>query len=130
MFSSWNPFRKDPKELVRKWKANIRSEVRRTDREMALLVLEQRKAAKSIKEAAGRNDMASARVSTCPTPYGRLCDPDAAGEACVRSTGADAPPRRLFPHWRCLPAPLRRFWPVRLCASAPACPASLPTRPA
>jgi hypothetical protein len=62
--SSWNPFkREDPKELVRKWKASLRSEVRGTEREMASLILEQKKAAKAIKEAAKRNDMGSAKAS-------------------------------------------------------------------
>jgi len=61
--SSWNPFKKeDPKELVRKWKANIRTEIRNTDREINYLIKEQKKAAVAIKDAAKRNDMVSARV--------------------------------------------------------------------
>lgn len=61
--TSWNPFRKeDPRELVSKWKASIRKEIRTTEREMNSLILEQKKAAKMIKEAAKRNDMASAKV--------------------------------------------------------------------
>jgi hypothetical protein len=61
--SSINPFRKeDPKELVRKWKASIRADVRSTEREMASLISAQKNAAKSIKEAASRNDMVSAKV--------------------------------------------------------------------
>ena len=63
--SNWNPFRKeDPKELVRKWKASIRKEIRSTEREMNSLVLEQKKAAVAIKDAAKRNDMQSAKAST------------------------------------------------------------------
>lgn len=61
--SSWNPFHKeDPKELVRKWKASLRSEIRRTEREINALVLEQKKAAGMVKDAAKRNDMKSAKV--------------------------------------------------------------------
>lgn len=63
--SSWNPFSKqDPKELVRKWKSTIRSEIRRTEREINSLILEQKKASAMIKDAAKRNDMASAKVFT------------------------------------------------------------------
>lgn len=88
--SSMNPFRKeDPKELVRKWKTSIRAEVRSTEREMTSLIAEQKKAAVAIKEAAGRNDMVSAKVSRpphyppthFPPPRRRfhsfLCPPDA-----------------------------------------------------
>ena len=62
--SSWNPFKKeDPKELVRKWKSSIRSQIRNTEREMTSLVLEQKKAASQIKECAKRDDMVSAKVN-------------------------------------------------------------------
>jgi len=63
--SSWNPFKKeDPKELVRKWKGQIRTDMRSTDREIQSLLMEQKKAATAIKEAAKRNDMVSAKVRT------------------------------------------------------------------
>jgi hypothetical protein len=66
--SSWNPFKKeDPKELVRKWKGSIRSQIRSTEREMNSLVLEQKKAAAQIKECAKRNDMVSAKVRNITT---------------------------------------------------------------
>lgn len=62
--SKWNPLKKeDPKELVRKWKGSIRSEIRNTEREINSLVLEQKKAAVQIKECAKRNDMISAKVN-------------------------------------------------------------------
>ncbi|KAG7673421.1 hypothetical protein Ndes2526B_g03135 [Nannochloris sp. 'desiccata'] len=61
--SKWNPLKKeDPKELVRKWKGSIRSEIRNTEREINSLVLEQKKAAVQIKECAKRNDMISAKL--------------------------------------------------------------------
>lgn len=66
MFANgWNIFKKeDPKELVRKWKSNIRTEIRSTDREINSLVQEQKKAAVAIKEAAKRNDMVTAKASS------------------------------------------------------------------
>ena len=61
--SGWSIFRReDPKELVRKWKGTLRTEIRRIDREMNSLLLEQKKAKSLIKEAAKRGDMASAKL--------------------------------------------------------------------
>lgn len=59
----WLPFvKQDPRELVRKWRAEIRKQKRSIDKDMRDLTLEQKKAEKSIKEAAQRNDIQSARV--------------------------------------------------------------------
>lgn len=61
--SGWSIFRReDPKELVRKWKGTLRTEIRRIDREMNSLVLEQKKAKSMVKEAAKRGDVASAKL--------------------------------------------------------------------
>eukprot|EP00890_Picochlorum_soloecismus_P003505 jgi/Picsp_1/4155/NSC_01664-R1_subunit of the escrt-iii complex len=53
--------RKDPKEVVRKCRAEIRAQKRDIDRNISNLTLEQRKAERSIREAAKRNDIQSAR---------------------------------------------------------------------
>lgn len=83
---SWNPFRKeDPKELVRKWKSSIRSEIRSTEREMNSLILEQKKATASIKEAAKRNDMTSAKVRVILLFF-------------PSTTSKHRPPTSLYPH--------------------------------
>ncbi|KAK2079210.1 hypothetical protein QBZ16_002901 [Prototheca wickerhamii] len=61
--SKWNPFKKeDPKQLVRKWQANIRKEVRAVDRQVLDLQREQRNANKLIKDAAKRGDIKSAKA--------------------------------------------------------------------
>lgn len=62
--SLFSAFRKqeDPKELVRKWQRQIRTEIRGVERQMLEVQREQKKAEKLIKEAAKRNDMASARI--------------------------------------------------------------------
>jgi charged multivesicular body protein 3 len=54
--------KKDPKEVVRKCRAEIRSQKRDIDRNISNLTVEQRKAERSIREAAKRNDIQSARV--------------------------------------------------------------------
>lgn len=57
-----NPFRKDPKEVARNMKSQIRSEIRKIDREIASLMMEQKKTTKDIKAAADRGDMQSAKI--------------------------------------------------------------------
>jgi len=54
--------KKDPKEVVRKCRAEIRAQKRDIDRNISHLTMEQRKAESSIREAAKRNDIQSARV--------------------------------------------------------------------
>ena len=54
--------KKDPKEVVRKCRAEIRAQKRDIDRNISHLTVEQRKAERSIREAAKRNDIQSARV--------------------------------------------------------------------
>ncbi|KAI3438053.1 hypothetical protein D9Q98_000496 [Chlorella vulgaris] len=62
--SLFSAFRKqeDPKELVRKWQRQIRTETRGVERQMLEVQREQKKAEKLIKDAAKRNDMVSARI--------------------------------------------------------------------
>lgn len=63
MLKSWFPFlQKDPKEIVRKWRREIRRQKLEIDRDIRNLTVEQKKAERSIKEAVGRTDMASAKV--------------------------------------------------------------------
>ncbi|KAL4452152.1 hypothetical protein ABPG75_007814 [Micractinium tetrahymenae] len=52
----------DPKELVRKWQRQIRTEIRGVERQMMDVQREQKKAEKLIKEAAKRNDMVSCKI--------------------------------------------------------------------
>lgn len=54
--------KKDPKEVVRKCRAEIRCQKRDIDKNISNLTVEQRKAERSIREAAKRNDIQSARV--------------------------------------------------------------------
>mmetsp|Transcript_5021 Transcript_5021/g.9941 ORF Transcript_5021/g.9941 Transcript_5021/m.9941 type:complete len:214 (-) Transcript_5021:1951-2592(-) len=63
MLKSWFPFlQKDPKEIVRKWRGEIRRQKLDIDRDIRSLTVEQKKVERSIKEAVGRNDMASAKI--------------------------------------------------------------------
>lgn len=57
-------FRKpvDPKELVRKWQAELRTEARKTERSIREIERERKSTEKAIREAAKRNDMASAKI--------------------------------------------------------------------
>eukprot|EP00775_Hariotina_reticulata_P002794 gene2794-3087_t len=56
-------FRKpDPKELVRKWQAELRAEQRKIDRQIRDIQFEEKKVHKTIKDAAKRNDMATCKV--------------------------------------------------------------------
>lgn len=52
----------DPKELVRKWQRQIRTEIRGVERQMMDVQREQKKAEKLIKEAAKRNDIVSCKI--------------------------------------------------------------------
>ncbi|GAX75605.1 hypothetical protein CEUSTIGMA_g3049.t1 [Chlamydomonas eustigma] len=51
----------DPKELVRKWQADLRSQTRAIDRQIRDIQFEEKKVQKSIKDAAKRGDMGSAK---------------------------------------------------------------------
>jgi len=53
---------KDPKELVQKWRKDIRKEKNEINRNIRTLHMEQKKVERSIKEAARRNDLVSAKV--------------------------------------------------------------------
>ncbi|GMH41290.1 hypothetical protein BSKO_09200 [Bryopsis sp. KO-2023] len=53
---------KDPKELVRKWQGSIRSEVRKVERQIRDIQREEKKAKASVKDAAKRGDMNSAKI--------------------------------------------------------------------
>jgi division protein CdvB (Snf7/Vps24/ESCRT-III family) len=57
-----NPFYRDPKESARKMKSQLRIEIRRMDREMNSLTMEQKKVTKDIKAAASRGDVRSAQI--------------------------------------------------------------------
>ena len=52
----------DPKELVRKWQSQLRTEQRQLERSIRDIQFEEKKIHKSIKEAAKRNDLGSAKV--------------------------------------------------------------------
>lgn len=54
--------RPDPKEMVRSWQAALRKEQRGIERQIMDIQREQKKAEKMIRDAAKRQDMASARV--------------------------------------------------------------------
>lgn len=60
----WAPWQKpvDPKEQVRKWKADLRGEGRKLERQVRHIQAEEVKVKKSIKDAAKRGDTASAKV--------------------------------------------------------------------
>mmetsp|Transcript_23 Transcript_23/g.43 ORF Transcript_23/g.43 Transcript_23/m.43 type:complete len:214 (-) Transcript_23:765-1406(-) len=51
----------DPKELVRKWQADLRTEQRSLDRSIRDIQFEEKKVQKSIREAAKRGDLGSAK---------------------------------------------------------------------
>lgn len=53
---------KDPKELVQKWRKDIRKEKNEINRNIRTLHMEQKKVERSIKEAARRNDLVSAKT--------------------------------------------------------------------
>lgn len=57
-------FRKppDPKELVRKWQSDLRTQQRAIEKQLREIAREEQKAVKQCKEAAKRNDLASAKV--------------------------------------------------------------------
>lgn len=52
----------DPKELVRKWQADLRTEQRKIERQIRDIQFEEKKVHKVIKDAAKRNDMATCKV--------------------------------------------------------------------
>ncbi|CAD7699236.1 unnamed protein product [Ostreobium quekettii] len=52
----------DPKELVRKWQSSLRAEARKVDRQIRDIEREEKKAKQSVKDAAKRGDMASAKT--------------------------------------------------------------------
>ncbi|KAJ9527375.1 hypothetical protein QJQ45_025644 [Haematococcus lacustris] len=52
----------DPKELVRKWQATLRQEQRALDRQVREIKVEENKVKKSIKEAAKRGDLVTAKT--------------------------------------------------------------------
>lgn len=54
--------KEDPKELVRKWQATLRTDARQIDRQIRDVQYEEKKVQRSIKEAAKRGDM-----TTCKT---------------------------------------------------------------
>eukprot|EP01024_Parvocaulis_polyphysoides_P045339 TRINITY_DN423_c0_g1_i1.p1 TRINITY_DN423_c0_g1~~TRINITY_DN423_c0_g1_i1.p1 ORF type:complete len:271 (+),score=41.10 TRINITY_DN423_c0_g1_i1:127-939(+) len=60
----FNVFQKpvDPKELVRKWQAQLRTEQRQIDRQIRDIQRSERETVKAVKQAAQRNDLASAKV--------------------------------------------------------------------
>lgn len=61
--SNLNPFKKpDPRELVRKWQSNLRTQSRVIDREIRDIQFEEKKVVKAIKEAAKRNDMLAVKT--------------------------------------------------------------------
>ena len=53
---------KDPKELVQKWRREIRKQKNEINRSIRNLQIEQKKVERSIKDSAGRNDLVSAKV--------------------------------------------------------------------
>eukprot|EP00210_Caulerpa_lentillifera_P005514 g5273.t1 len=53
---------KDPKDLIRKWQTVIRKEVRQIERQLRDINREKKKAESSVREAAKRQDMTSARI--------------------------------------------------------------------
>ena len=63
--SSWLPAflrPKDPKELVQKWRREIRKQKNEINRNIRTLQMEQKKVERSIKDSARRNDLVSAKV--------------------------------------------------------------------
>ena len=52
----------DPRELLRNWQRQLRSEGRKLDRQINEITREQKKVEKEIKQAARRNDMQSAKI--------------------------------------------------------------------
>lgn len=52
----------EPRELVRKWQASLRSEARKVERQIRDIEREEKKARASVAEAAKRGDMKSART--------------------------------------------------------------------
>lgn len=52
----------DPKELVRKWQAELRAEQRKIDRQIRDIQFEEKKVQKSIKDAAKRSEITTCRV--------------------------------------------------------------------
>lgn len=52
----------DPRELVRKWQASLRSEVRSVERQIRDIQVEERKVKRSIQDAARRGDIPSAKA--------------------------------------------------------------------
>ncbi|KAI8474164.1 MAG: Snf7-domain-containing protein [Monoraphidium minutum] len=52
----------DPKELVRKWQASLRTEQRNIDRQIRDIQFEEKKVRKAITDAAKRNDLATCKV--------------------------------------------------------------------
>lgn len=53
---------KDPKELVQKWRREIRKQKNQINRDIRNLQMEQKKVERSIKDSARRNDLVSAKV--------------------------------------------------------------------
>mmetsp|Transcript_23414 Transcript_23414/g.56029 ORF Transcript_23414/g.56029 Transcript_23414/m.56029 type:complete len:225 (-) Transcript_23414:405-1079(-) len=69
-----NMFKKpDPKELVRKWQRDIRSEMRKLDRQITDLEREEKKAIKLCKDAAKDNNIASAKILAKELVGARRC---------------------------------------------------------
>lgn len=63
--NSWLPAflrPKDPKELVQKWRREIRKQKNEINRNIRTLQIEQKKVERSIKDSARRNDLVSAKV--------------------------------------------------------------------
>eukprot|EP00878_Enallax_costatus_P002622 GHUV01002806.1.p1 GENE.GHUV01002806.1~~GHUV01002806.1.p1 ORF type:complete len:219 (+),score=48.88 GHUV01002806.1:310-966(+) len=52
----------DPKELVRKWQADLRAQQRAIDRQIRDIQFEEKKVQKAIKDAAKRNDLGTCKV--------------------------------------------------------------------
>eukprot|EP01023_Acetabularia_acetabulum_P020132 TRINITY_DN2037_c0_g2_i2.p2 TRINITY_DN2037_c0_g2~~TRINITY_DN2037_c0_g2_i2.p2 ORF type:complete len:221 (+),score=34.96 TRINITY_DN2037_c0_g2_i2:88-750(+) len=52
----------DPKELVRKWQGQLRTEQRHLERQIREIQRSERETVKAVKQAATRNDLASAKI--------------------------------------------------------------------
>ncbi|KAK9804420.1 hypothetical protein WJX72_011763 [[Myrmecia] bisecta] len=61
-YTALNKAQPDPKELVRKWQADLRTEQRKIERQIREIQRDEKVAQKQVKECAKRNDMQSAKV--------------------------------------------------------------------
>jgi len=63
----------DPKELVRKWQRDVRTQMRQIERQIRDVGREEKKAEKLIKEAAKNNDLAGAKIIAREVVGARKC---------------------------------------------------------